>query len=167
MLDFCTILCKVSAYSWNIFSFKEPLTPFLKGAFEQVSGVVRSNPEQADTYITQALAGWKEQLRQAALANTSFTGLTIAVTTDEDKVMQLFASKAFEKILKALANEVDCILVNAPTAETGDATLMSVAQTVDGVLVYVSPKSKRPLLKLMLTDFEKLQCPVLGLLSRC
>jgi uncharacterized protein involved in exopolysaccharide biosynthesis len=139
----------------------------LEALIEQVSGVVRSNPEQADTYISQAVAGWKEQLRQAALANTRFTGLTIAVTTDEDKVMQLFASKAFEKILKALANEVDCILVNAPAAETGDATLMSVAQTVDGVLVYVSPKSKRPLLKLMLTDFEKLQCPVLGLLSRC
>jgi hypothetical protein len=139
----------------------------LETLIEEVSRVIRSNPDQADTLITQAVTGWKEQLRQASLANTYFTGLTIAVTHTEDKVMSLFASTAFTKILQALANEVDCVLVNAPAIEAGDATLLSVAQTADGVLVYVAPQSKRPLLKQVLTDLEQLQCPVLGLLSRC
>ncbi|MCX5921401.1 MAG: hypothetical protein NTW61_08840 [Candidatus Melainabacteria bacterium] len=139
----------------------------LEPLIEQVSAVIRQNPEQADNLIAQAIANWKNQLRQATLANTQFTGLTIAVAQTEEKIMPLFASKAFTKILEALASEVDCVLVNAPSTEAGDATLMAVAQTVDGALVYVSPKSKRPLLKHLLTDFEKLSCPVLGLLSRC
>jgi hypothetical protein len=139
----------------------------LETLIEQVSLVIRTNPDQADTLITQAVSGWKEQVRQASLANTAFTGLTIAVTHTEDKVMPLFASTAFTKILQALANEVDCVLVNAPAIEADDATLLSVAQTVDGVLVYVAPHSKRPVLKQVLTDLEQLQCPVLGLLSRC
>jgi uncharacterized protein involved in exopolysaccharide biosynthesis len=139
----------------------------LEALIDQVSGVIRQNPTQADLLISQAVVQWKQQLATAATHGKPFTGLSLAVTNQPEKIMPLFASEALTRILTALAKEVDCILVNAPALDSEDATVMSVALAVDGALVYVSPKSKRPLLKRMLVDFEKLNCPVLGLLSRC
>jgi uncharacterized protein involved in exopolysaccharide biosynthesis len=139
----------------------------LETLIEQVSAVIRQNPTQADLLISQAVVQWKQQLATAATQGKPFTGLSLAVTNKPEKIMPLFASEALTRILKALAQEVDCVLVNAPALDSEDATVMSVALVVDGALVYVSPKSKRPLLKRMLVDFEKLNCPVLGLLSRC
>jgi succinoglycan biosynthesis transport protein ExoP len=139
----------------------------LEPLIEAVSGLMVSNPLQAEAIITETVAGWQEKLRLAGKENHRFSGLTLAVTDDPDKVMPLLTSQAFNDVLAVLAKQMDCVLVNAPAAETGDAVLMAVAQGVDGALVYVSPQSKRPVLQSMLSDFDKLEAPVLGLLSRC